>query len=130
MLVGVYSDDKNVAASWHPRNRRDGHCNWNVKCRASWGSGGSADFELGGEPEWLVSGRTRDHEGRAVFINNCELNGMFRVRLVPVDLNEPGDREWLRAWPNLGPCTPQKEEEALADFRAIRQEDLSAHSFR
>lgn len=130
VLDAVYSDDKHVATSRSPRNRRDRHCNWEVERRALWGARRAANLKGSADPERLVSGRARDHEGIPVLIINRKLGGMSVVGLVPVHLNHPGNREWMRGWPNLGPSAAQKEEEPLADFCAIREENLSPHVLR
>jgi len=76
----------------------------------------------------LFSGRRWNVERTAVFIFKDYVDRVARVCLLPIDLQEPCDRERLRLWTNFVPPTPKKKEEALANLGAIREEDLSLHA--
>lgn len=65
---------------------------------------------------------------RCILVVYRKFCGVPFVGFVPVDLNDPGYRERLRRWPDLTPRTTQKKQQALADLRAIRQENLRPHA--
>jgi len=75
----------------------------------------------------LISGEALDHEGVPVQIIDSKFSIVSFVALVPTNLNDTSDREWLREWPYLCPSTAQEEEETFADFRTIRQNNFRPH---
>jgi len=77
----------------------------------------------------LVPSWGRNVERTTVFIFEHDVDGVTRVRLLPVDLKKSSDRErsGLRAY--LVPATSKKKKETLANLSAISEENLSPHAW-
>jgi len=127
MFVSVYPNDHHIPTSGRPRNRRNWQSNRDVKGRPFRSARRTPYLKVMTNSEGLITGRAGNQKRTAVLIINSKFNLVFLVRLVPADLNEPSDSEWLRVRTNLSPSAAQKEKERHSDFGAIRQENLRSH---
>lgn len=129
VFVAIDPQYRNVAVSCCPRDRENRKCYRQVERCPRWASWRSPNLKLGVNPEGShIACRERNHERWAIFLNDGELGGMSPVRLIPLDLNDPGESEalWRRAC--LSPPATEEKEKALSDFSAIREEDLRPHA--
>jgi len=130
LFVAIYSDYENVITSWRPREWRDRHSYGQVECCSLRNPRRAANLKGRGESERLLAGQAWDHKRVPVLVLNREFRCMSLVGLVPSDLDDAGDCEWLRKWSGMDPRTTEKKQETFADLRAICQDDFSSQRWR
>jgi len=84
-FISVEADPNDVSMARNPGNRKNWDCQGNIERTTSSTTWRATHFERGSQAQGLISGRSWNVEGNAVFVFEGEVNGMTRIGFIPVN---------------------------------------------